>query len=268
MRIPLYQVDAFTDRPLRGNPAAVCPLEAWPPDRLLQDIAAENNLSETAFVVREDRDWRLRWFTPTIEVDLCGHATLATAHVLLARSASEEEVRFRTRSGLLTVTRSAHGLTMDFPGLPPEPPREAPEVAATLGAPPLALHPVRAVHGRAYWMAVFADREQVAHLASDLHRLGTALRANVICTAPGGGDVDFVSRFFAPASGVDEDPVTGSSHCTLAPYWASRLGRTLLKARQISRRGGDLVCEVRGDRVLISGRCADYLVGEIDLPEA
>jgi PhzF family phenazine biosynthesis protein len=267
VRIPLHQIDAFADRQFGGNPAAVCLLATWPSDALLQNIAAENNLSETAFVVADGDAWHLRWFTPAMEVDLCGHATLATAHVLLERYARDrDDVRFRTLSGELTVRRSEHGLTMDFPALPPGPPGDAPGITAALGAPPRAVHPIRAVLGRRYCLAVFESSADVAGLAPDLRTLGRELRTNVVCTAPG-DDVDFVSRFFAPASGIDEDPVTGSAHCTLAPYWADRLGRTLLRARQISRRGGDLVCEVRGERVLISGRCATYLTGEIDVED-
>ena len=268
MRIPIYQVDAFTDRPFGGNPAAVCPLTDWLDDTVLQDIAAENNLSETAFIVPEGEGWRLRWFTPALEVDLCGHATLATAHVLFSELAPErEDLRFETRSGTLRVRRSEAGLTMDFPALPPEPAVEDAALIEVLGATPQALHPIRAVHGSRYVMAVFAREADVAALDPDTRRMGTELSCNTIATAPG-ETVDFVSRFFAPASGIDEDPVTGSAHCTLTPYWAGRLGRTTLTARQISRRGGDLTCELQGDRVLLSGRCVTFLKGDIALDPA
>lgn len=268
MRIPLYQVDAFATRPFGGNPAAVCPLEAWPDDALLQAIAAENNLSETAFIVADGERYRLRWFTPALEVNLCGHATLATAHVLFEELVPEREALFfDTLSGELAVRRTADGLTMDFPALPPEPAQAAPEIVAALGAEPEAVHPIRAIHGNRYLMAVFANEAEVAALVPDTRRLGRELKANVICTAPG-GNTDFVSRFFAPASGIDEDPVTGSAHCTLTPYWAGRLGRNRLAARQISRRGGDLVCELAGERVLLSGQCTTVLRGHLDLAAA
>jgi PhzF family phenazine biosynthesis protein len=267
MQIPLLQVDAFTDAVFGGNPAAVCLLTEWPPDELLQSVAAENNLSETAFVVPLSGRYRLRWFTPTVEVDLCGHATLASAHVVLTRlRPDDDQVVFETRSGLLTVRRDAGLLTMDFPSLAAERIEPPARLLDALGGPaPTEVHVVPNVHSDDYYMAVYASEAEVAAVSPDFSRLG----AIVIVTAAadsGAGDLDFVSRFFAPTAGINEDPVTGSAHCTLAPYWASRLGKTRLAGRQISRRGGTVVCQIAGERVLLSGRCADYLEGTISVP--
>jgi PhzF family phenazine biosynthesis protein len=265
MPVPLYQIDAFTDRPFSGNPAAVCPLEKWPDDSLLQAIALENNLSETAFLVPEGHGYRLRWFTPVTEVDLCGHATLASAYYLLChRNDGGRSVSFETRSGTLTVERNGEVLTMNFPTLPPGPATDVPELNAALGVPPRTVCEIRAVHGARYYMAVYESEAEVKGLTPDTTALGN-IPANVITTAPG-DSVDFVSRFFAPASGIAEDPVTGSAHCTLTPYWAERLGKTRLVARQVSARGGDLVCELKDDRVALSGRCAFYMEGQIAVP--
>ncbi len=260
--LPIFQVDAFTDRPFTGNPAAVCPLPAWLPDDTLQAIAAENNLSETAFTVPEGDGYRLRWFTPTLEVALCGHAPLAAASVLLTEPGS---LAFSTRSGTLTVTRSGDALTMDFPSIPPTPAEPPAGLLDALGGSPSAVFSIRSVHGARYFMALMDSPEAVAALAPDTGRLGTALGANVIATAQG-GQHDFVSRFFAPASGVPEDPVTGSTHCTLAPYWSERLGSTTVTGHQISKRGGVVRCEVVGARVHISGQCALYMAGQMHLP--
>ncbi len=265
MKLPLYQVDAFTDQPFRGNPAAVCLLETWPHDERLAAIAAENNLSETAFLVADGQDWQLRWFTPTIEVALCGHATLASAWVLRFRGVAAP-YRFHTKSGLLTVTSEGQWLTMDFPALPPHPAEPEPGLLEALGATPEAFFHIRSVGPVHYHLAVFAHEDQIAALRPDTARMVRDHGANVICTAPG-STVDFVSRFFAPASGIPEDPVTGSAHCTLAPWWAEQLGRTDLLGRQISARGGSVRCRVVGDRVLLSGRCAPYLEGVIHLPD-
>ena len=276
MRTRIYQVDAFTSRRFAGNPAAVCPLEAWPEDRLLQAVAAENNLSETAFLVADGDVHGLRWFTPEAEVDLCGHATLAAAFVLLRiREATRESVRFRTASGTLEVVREGELLTMDFPsrgGTPVEAP--PPALAEGLGAEPAS------VLAADDWMAVYPTAEEVAALDPDMRVLETLDRRGVIATAPavvgpagdepddaGGspGTPDFVSRFFAPKVGVPEDPVTGSAHCTLGPYWSDRLGKDVTVGRQVSRRGGEVRCEVRGDRVALSGRAVLYLEGWIRL---
>jgi PhzF family phenazine biosynthesis protein len=265
MRIPLYQIDAFvTDAPFSGNPAAVCPLESWLPDAVMQAIAAENNLSETAFLVPEGAngdEYRLRWFTPTVEVDLCGHATLASAFVVFrSLLPGRSEIVFQTgKAGKLTVARDGDLLAMDFPCRPPQPCAMPASLAAALGRPPSSVLAARD------YLAVYDHADEVAALRPDFAALAALDRFAVIVTAPGADGIDFVSRFFAPARGVDEDPVTGSSHCTLIPYWAARLGRDLLAARQLSRRGGDLVCGLDGDRVRIAGRASLYLEGTITI---
>jgi predicted PhzF superfamily epimerase YddE/YHI9 len=262
MSIRMFQVDAFAERPFEGNPAAVCPLEAWPDEGLLRDIAAENNLSETAFfvpVAGADGEFELRWFTPVDEVDLCGHATLASAHVILGYlEPSLGRVRFRTRSGQLEVRREGDELVMDFPALPLAPCEAPGVVGAALGTEP------REVLAAKDYVAVLGSAAEVRALEPDMVALARLDRRGVAVTAPGDEEgVDFVSRFFAPALGVPEDPVTGSAHCELAPLWAARLGRNRLRARQLSRRGGDVVCQVRGDRVELRGRAALYLEGTI-----
>jgi PhzF family phenazine biosynthesis protein len=258
MRIPIYQVDAFTGRLFHGNPAAVCPLEAWLPDELLQAIAAENNLSETAFLVREAERYRLRWFTPAIEVSLCGHATLAAAFVLFNRlEPGAERVVFNTLSGELAVTREGELLAMDFPAKPPRPCDPPPGLLEALGG-----EPIEALKAD-YFLVTYEDERAVRALRPDFRALA-ALGAAVIVAGPG-EEVDFVSRFFAPAYGIDEDPVTGSAHCTLIPFYAQRLGKSSLTARQVSRRGGELFCEHRGERVKIAGRAVLYLEGSIIL---
>ncbi len=268
MRIPLFQLDAFTDRVFHGNPAAVCPLERWLPDATLLAIAAENNLSETAFLVREGDGFAIRWFTPEVEVDLCGHATLASAHVVLTRlEPSRAEVTFRSPSGPLRVERGDGGLLrMIFPRRPPEPCPAPADLVAALGRAPSATLKARD------YVAVLASEEEVRAFVPG----GAALEAmrrldalGVIVTAPGAPrtGVDFVSRCFYPAAGVGEDPVTGSAHSTLVPYWSARLGRARLEARQVSRRGGALSCEDLGDAVAIAGRVAPYLEGAIEVPE-
>jgi len=262
MRIPLYQIDAFvTERPFTGNPAAVCPLEAWLPDDAMQAAAAENNLSETAFFVPEGDGYRLRWFTPTVEIDLCGHATLASAFVVFGWLAPwRRSVTFATeQAGPLTVARDGERLALDFPARPPEPVAMPETLAAALGKPPRALLAARD------YLAVYDSAEDIAALAPDFAAIAALDRFAVIVTAPGRDGIDFVSRFFAPARGVDEDPVTGSAHTTLTPYWAGRLGKTRLEARQLSRRGGALSCALYGDRVTIAGRARLYLEGEVAL---
>lgn len=281
MEIPLYQIDAFADRPFSGNPAAVCPLSEWLPNETLQAIAAENNLSETAFFVSlaghdshcsdnpdsnsPDCDspahFQLRWFTPTTEVDLCGHATLATAYVLFdCLGFPGEAIRFATRSGTLVVTRASCGLTMDFPALAVAP-TDMPEqvVGGALGAIP----------GEAWQgsdlLLVYASQQQIEALTPDFRSLAKLPYRGIIATAPG-EECDFVSRFFAPASGIDEDPVTGSAHCILTPFWAERLGKQVLSASQLSPRGGTLTCELAGERVLLTGNAICYLKGTIQLP--
>jgi PhzF family phenazine biosynthesis protein len=261
MRIPLYQVDAFAEGLFTGNPAAVCPLEAWLPDDVMQAIAAENNLSETAFFVSEGEGYRLRWFTPSTEVDLCGHATLATGFVVFrVLRPRASRVTFQTQqAGPLTVARDGDLLALDFPARPPAPCAMSEPLAAGLGRRPALLLAARD------YLAVYDSADDILALSPDFTALAALDRFAVIVTAPGTGEVDFVSRFFAPARGVDEDPVTGSSHCTLIPYWAGRLGKNRLTARQLSRRGGALSCALEGDRVTIAGRAVLYLEGTITI---
>ncbi len=260
MQIPLYQIDAFADGPFTGNPAAVCPLDGWLPDPVMQAIAAENNLSETAFFVRDGEAWSLRWFTPTTEVDLCGHAALASAYAIFRFLApGGSRAVFRTlEAGELVVERAGELLALDFPARPPALCQPPPGLAAALGAAPASVLAARD------YLAVYNEPSQIAALMPDFAALAKLDRA-VIVTAPGAGEVDFVSRFFAPTLGVDEDPVTGSAHCTLIPFWARRLGKDRLAARQLSRRGGSLVCESRGERVVIAGHAVLYLSGKIYL---
>lgn len=260
MKLRLFQVDAFASEVFEGNPAAVCPLDRWLDDALLQAIAAENNLSETAFVVAADDGYALRWFTPVAEVDLCGHATLAAAHVLwIHLGETHERLGFDTRSGRLEVERADGLLRMDFPATLPAPVEVPPALVDALGAEPIEVLAAFDV------VAVYADEAQVRALAPDFARLSEVDARGVLVTAPG-RHADFVSRCFFPRLGVNEDPVTGSAHCELAPYWASRLGRDRLDARQLSSRGGRVRCEVRGDRVVLAGTAVDYLVGEIRIP--
>jgi len=259
MRIPIYQVDAFTERPFGGNPAAVCPLEHWLADETLQAIAAENNLSETAFFVPRGEDFELRWFTPTVEVDLCGHATLAAGKVILDRLRSgADSVRFHTKSGELAVKRRGELFELDFPSQPGEPFACATLVEA-MGGTPIELF--RSVH---YDLLAYASEADVRALEPSEAGLLAHDKLGVIATAPG-LEVDFVSRFFAPRAGVFEDPVTGSAHCVLTPYWARRLGKNELRARQISHRVGELTCTQDGERVRIAGGAVLYLEGEITL---
>jgi PhzF family phenazine biosynthesis protein len=260
MRLKLFQVDAFTRRLFGGNPAAIVPLESWLPDATLQAIAAENNLSETAYFVKQGERYHLRWFTPSVEVNLCGHATLASAWVLWEKLGERAPlIRFDTRSGELRVTRADGLLWLDFPADPPRPCTAPPALVSGLGVPP------REVLLAGNYVALYDDEGAVRALAPDFRQLATLDNHGVIVTAPG-KDCDFVSRFFAPKFGIDEDPVTGSAHCTLAPLWAGRLGKTSLRARQISHRGGELRCELAGERVRIGGQAAGYLEGAIELP--
>jgi predicted PhzF superfamily epimerase YddE/YHI9 len=261
MRVPLYQVDAFTDRLYGGNPAAVCPLEAWPPDATMQAIAAENNLAETAFFVPDGDAYLLRWFTPTVEVDLCGHATLAAAYVVFRTIAPQSaEVRFRTlKAGTLTVRRAGDRLVMDFPSRPASAVAPPPGLVEALGGRP------REVLRARDHLVVYGSAAEIMALAPDFAALGKVDCWAAIVTAPGENGVDFVSRFFAPAQGIPEDPATGSAHCTLVPYWAKRLGKTELEARQLSRRVGSLTCALDGDRVRLAGHAVLYLEGAITI---
>jgi PhzF family phenazine biosynthesis protein len=261
MILPCYHVDAFANSVFRGNPAAVCPLDTWLPDATLQKIAAENNLSETAFIVARGNEFDLRWFTPTTEVDLCGHATLAAAFVLFTeRGVNAGSIHFHSRSGVLTVSRAHDLLTLDFPSRPPSPCPAPEDLVRGLGTKP------RDVLKSRDYLAVFASEAEVRALKPDFVVLRTLDCLGIIVTAPG-DNCDFVSRFFAPAAGITEDPVTGSAHCTLIPYWSRRLGKLTLRARQISARGGELLCRAAGERVFIGGRATIYLRGEIQIPE-
>lgn len=259
MRLPIYQVDAFADKLFGGNPAAICPLPQWLPDATMQAIAAENNLAETAFFVRDGGDYALRWFTPAVEVDLCGHATLASAHIVFSfLEPKRESVNFETlKAGTLSVARRADLLVMDFPSRPPAPAEAPVGLLAALGGKP------REVLKARDHLVVYGSAAEVLALTPDFAALGKVDGWATAATAPGEDGVDFVSRFFAPRQGIDEDPATGSSHCTLVPYWAKRLGKTELEARQVSRRGGALRCALRGDRVSIGGRAVLYLEGQI-----
>jgi len=259
MKIPYYHIDAFASRPFAGNPAGVCVLEAWLPDATLQQIAFENNLSETAFVVARTGHYELRWFTPAVEVDLCGHATLAAAFVLFTYLEHPGDVvHFSSRSGPLTVERDGERLVLDFPSRPPRPCPTPEALVRGLGC-----RPVEALCARDY-VAVLATPAEVAALRPDLAALSELECLGIIVTAPG-EDVDFVSRFFAPRAGIAEDPVTGSAHCSLIPYWSGRLGKTELTARQLSARGGELFCQAAGERVRIGGHAVAYLRGEIEV---
>jgi PhzF family phenazine biosynthesis protein len=258
MPIPIYHVDAFTNRVFHGNPAGVCPLDRWLDDAAMQAIAAENNLSETAFFVRRGSDYDLRWFTPVTEVDLCGHATLASAHVLFTRlDRAATSVTFHTKSGPLVVTRDGDRLVMDFPSRPPAPCPVPAGLVDGLGATPRETLQARDV------LAVFDDEDAIRRLTPNIAALEHVDTFGIIVTARG-RDVDFVSRFFAPRKGVPEDPVTGSAHCTLVPFWAGRLGRTRLTARQLSTRGGEIACELAGDRVRLAGHAVTFMEGSLE----
>jgi PhzF family phenazine biosynthesis protein len=264
MPLALYQVDAFASRLFTGNPAAVVPLDTWLPDATMQAIAAENNLSETAFFVPKGDDYDLRWFTPAIEVDLCGHATLASGYVVMTMLAPQKSsVRFHTQSGPLTVSREGQHFALDLPSRPPTPAVMPDKFLAALGGKP------KQILAAAKYLAVYETAEEVAALKPDFAILKSVDKDGIIATAPGPsarlGPCDFVSRYFAPHAGVDEDPVTGSAHCTLVPYWAQRLGKTTLHARQISARGGELHCALKGDRVSMAGGAVLYLEGRIHI---
>ncbi len=255
MRIPIFQIDAFAQGPFTGNPAAVMPLDAWLEDRTLLAIAAENNLSETAFLVEEPSGWRIRWFTPELEIDLCGHATLASAFVLFEElQVAGPSVTLHSQSGPLTVARKGDLLELDFPSRPPNPCAVPEGLYESLGLTPGAVLKARD------HLIVLDSEAEVRALQPDFNAFAKVDVFSAIVTAPG-DSVDFVSRFFSPFAGVPEDPVTGSAHCTLVPYWAGRLGKSALHALQVSRRGGELFCEDRGARVSIAGRAVKVLEG-------
>ncbi|MHB1698371.1 MAG: PhzF family phenazine biosynthesis protein [bacterium] len=257
MKIKQYYVDAFTTRVFKGNPAAVCPLDKWLDDETLLSIAAENNLSETAFFIPSGKGFQLRWFTPVTEVDLCGHATLATAHVIFEiLGYSGKSVTFETRSGDIVVKRNGSFLAMDFPAIPPKPCIAPDTLIKGLGNIPAEV--LSAID----YFAVFNNEEAIYTITPDYARLAQLDLRGVIVTAPG-RDVDFVSRFFAPKLGVPEDPVCGSAHCELTPYWAEKLQKHDLTAKQLSRRGGDIFCEFKSDRITLSGQAVTFMEAEI-----
>ena len=260
MKLQIFQVDAFTSKPFGGNPAAVVPLAEWLPDETMLKIAAENNLSETAFFVKEDGRYHIRWFTPEVEVNLCGHATLATSHVIFNELKLEDEfIPFHSdRSGSLGVNKLGDKLILDFPAYPMTEIEQSGELAQAVGIVPTK---VWEAQGNMVFLRVESE-EQVRDLQPDFHALLEIRYDEVIVTAPG-DDCDFASRMFAPKIGIPEDPVTGAIHCSLIPYWAEELGKEKLFARQVSKRGGELFCELAGDRVRIGGNSSLYMKGEI-----
>ena len=262
MKIPYYEVHAFTDRLFAGNPAGVCLLQEWLPGNLLQQIAEENNLAETAFLIDRGSFFDIRWLSPTAEIDLCGHATLASAHVLFHHlGRAGDSVKLQSRSGDLVVDRKDGRLVLDFPARPASPCDPPSWLAASLGAKP------REVFKERDYMVVFERAEEIARIKPDFATLSTIDAQGVIVTAPGNDGDDFVSRYFAPKVGIPEDSVTGSTHCALISYWSGRLGKTKLQARQLSPRGGQLFCEDRGERVGIGGTSVTYVEGTIHLPD-
>jgi len=267
MELPLYQVDAFAVDVFSGNPAAIVPLQDWLPDHTMQAVAMENNVAETAFFVAGDGDYQLRWFTPTVEVDLCGHATLASAHVLFEHLGfSENEIVFQTRGGELRVSKAQGRLTLDFPAVElTSVPVEA-NICNALGGAAQAVEAVVARNNPHALVYVFSNESEVADLNPNAAQLLASSPHSVIATARG-SQCDFVSRFFGPHVGIDEDPVTGSAHCSLVPYWAAKLDKALLQARQISPRGGDLACELRNGRVFMTGSAVTFMQGVIYLPD-
>ncbi|WP_422082613.1 PhzF family phenazine biosynthesis protein [Ulvibacterium sp.] len=262
MKLNIYQIDAFADRVFSGNPAAVCVLENWLDDTTMQQIAAENNLAETAFLVKKEEGYAIRWFTPSIEVVLCGHATLASAFVLFNYyGVTADKIIFYSQNrGALSVEKGKNGLlTLDFP------------VDSIVEAQPLntlneaiGKAPIQTFKGKTDYLLIYESQRDIENIRPNFHMLAKANVRGVIVSAKG-IKVDFVSRFFAPGSGIDEDPVTGSAHTTLTPYWAKQLGKTKLSAKQLSQRGGDLFCEDLGERIKISGRAVPYLIGEIEI---
>ena len=260
MKIPIFKLDSFTDRRFSGNPAAVCPLNEWLSDELLQNIAAENNLSETAFFTKTKDAFHIRWFTPVTEVNLCGHATLAAAAVIFEKLGYKlDTVLFESKSGMLTVKKEADMYVLNFPSdklTSFDPPGELIEAIGE--------RPDEAFKGREDYLLVYDSEDKIAEIKPDFKSLALISLRGVIITAQASG-YDFVSRFFVPSAGIDEDPVTGSAHTSLTPYWSERLNKKELKARQISSRGGDLVCRDKGDRTEIAGKVAFYLEGLIEV---
>lgn len=260
MKINIFQVDAFTSRVFKGNPAAVCVMDKWLEEDVMQRIALENNLSETAFVVKEGDNYRIRWFTPKLEVDLCGHATLASSHVLFNHLGfSEPVIKFISKSGELLVRKENDLIILDFPADEPSP-SDVPQVLID----GLGIEPVETYRGRSDYMLVYKDQSDIERISPDFGKIVQAKARGVIVTAKGDNS-DFVSRFFAPQSGVDEDPVTGSAHTVMIPYWSKRLNRSDLSAVQLSKRQGFIRCRFLGDRVEIAGTAVTYLTGTIEL---
>lgn len=261
MRAPIFQLDAFTTRLFAGNPAAVIRLDAYPADDLLQAIAAENNLAETAFILTDGDDYRLRWFTPAVEVELCGHATLASAAVVMERlEPARRRVVFHTRSGALTVQRTEAGYVMDFPA----------RASTAIDSPPGIADALGAVPNGVFWdgfnyLVLLDQAATVRTLTPDIAAIARIARDGMIVTAQGDRDYDFTSRYFAPSKGIAEDPVTGGAHCALAPFWAGRLGKTVFRAYQASHRGGEVICRAKGHRVELEGSCVFYLEGMVDI---
>jgi PhzF family phenazine biosynthesis protein len=257
----IYQVDAFTSKLFGGNPAAVCVMQQWLPDELLQKIAAENNLAETAYVVKEENDYRIRWFTPSNEVDLCGHATLASSHILFNHLGyDKKEISFQSRSGILKVVKNGDLLTLDFPAdvlTPMETPEEIKNA--------IHVNPVEVFKGQNMVLVILSSQKEIEELNPDLDLIKKVHHHGVVFSAKG-NTVDFVSRCFFPNSGINEDAVTGSAHCAFTAYWAKKMGKEKFTAQQLSSRKGDLVCELKGNRVLISGNAVTYLEGEIEIP--
>jgi PhzF family phenazine biosynthesis protein len=259
MKIPIYQVDAFTDHLFGGNPAAICPLESWLPEKTMQQIAAENHLSETAFFVREGSNYHIRWFTPTIEVDLCGHATVATAHVLHHHLGNKStELSFDSKSGILPVQIKNDLYVLNFPADTIKATAIDSQLVESLGSWPLETY-----KGRTDYLLIFSSEKEIHDFQPDFAQLSQIKARGIIVTAPG-DTVDFVSRFFGPQSGINEDPVTGSAHTTLVPYWSKRLNKNELIAKQVSTRGGELFLKNLGDRIEIGGKAKTYLIGEIE----
>ena len=261
MRTPIFKIDAFATKVFTGNPAAVMPMTNFPADATMQALAAENNLAETAFLVPEGSDYRLRWFTPRVEVPLCGHATLASAAVVMERlDPGRKQVVFHSASGPLTVTRTDAGYVMNFPARPSDPAAIPAGLTESLGVVPTEVW-LNAFN----YMAVLENARTLREVHPDMPSIARMDRPGVIVTAPGDGAYDFVSRYFAPAKGIPEDPVTGAAHCMLTPYWAKRTGKTVFRAFQASRRGGEMICRLLGDRVELEGSCVFYLEGEVEV---
>jgi PhzF family phenazine biosynthesis protein len=268
MKTTIYQIDAFTSKLFGGNPAAICPLDQWLSDDLMQKIGIENNLSETAFIIPDAQQslsdgvahYKIRWFTPAREIELCGHATLASAYVIFKYLNNDASaIEFDSMSGKLTITRNDDLITLDFPSLSATPTSLRSDLVEALGIAPVLLYNSQRS------MAVFEHEEQILNMKPDFSKLAAIPDISGIAVTAPGTDCDFVSRFFIPKFGIDEDPVTGSAHCTLIPYWADRLGKSKLFARQLSSRRGEIWCESLGDRVKMSGKAVEYLRGEIDV---